>query len=407
MSEDKNKFHVSVAHDGGNGYMKDQINSQRFTFPSVIATVLPGQEPQTIDTDNSEEVGKAMASLYDHMDVTVQSKGVNINGRYLVGKSAQIGTSTPISFNVNSNEGKSTSDISIICLLSLLATNAVTQYFTNNGELPNSLDITVDKMDTALPIDEIKLKGVRDTYTKRFADHPHIVILNNFSVPITVTINFINVDIQPEGIIAANGLIADPSDYSMARNDGIFDSLKEKYNKSFSGQDILKMGNILGIDIGDGTIDFSVTNSTSTVPTLNSSILMGIGNATENAIQALHQNYPMIGKITRQQFMDIANRGDGMESQTYKQYLDTQLTMLEQQIIEQIKSIYRSLNGQIGLIFLCGGGSIVLKEHFEDGLAKTIESLSPFETAPILWVDRKFAQNLNLDGLEFRLAYMK
>lgn len=405
--EKKDLIHVTVAHDGGNGYMKDQIDSKRYTIPSVIARVLPGQEGQTIDTNETELVKKAMNNLYNSMDVTVQSKGVNINGRYLVGQSAQIGNNAPISFNVNSTEGKSTSDISVISLLSLLSYDALEKYFEVNAELPTSLKISVDKMDTALPIDEIKLKGVREAFIKRFADHTHVVIINNFSVPITITIDFNLVDVQPEGIIASNGLIANPNDPSEARDDGIFDELKENFDSDFNGQKILTMGNILGIDVGDGTIDFSVTNSTSTVPKLNSSILMGIGNVTENAVNALHQNYPMIGKINRQEFIEIANRDNGRESTTYKQYLDEQLVLLEQQIIEQVKTIYSSLNGQIGMIFICGGGAVVLKNHFKDNFEKVIDELSPFGSAPILWIDKRFAQTLNLDGLEFRLAYMK
>ena len=400
-------LHVSVAHDGGNGYMKDQIDSRRYTTPSVIAHVLPGQEGQSIDTTEQDLVKQTMASIYENMDITVQSKGVNINGRYLVGKSAQVGNTAPISFNVSSTEGKASSDISIISLLSLLSYDALKQYFASHKDLPSSLNIEVDKMDTALPIDEIKLKGVRETFSKRFLDHTHVVIINNFSTPITVSIKFDNVDVKPEGIIAANGLVANPEDPSEVRDDGIFDELKESYDPEFNGQKILTMGNILGIDVGDGTIDFSVTNSTSTVPKLNSSILMGIGNVTENAVNALHQNYPMIGKINRQEFVEIANRDNGPESTTYKQYLDEQLVLLEQQIVEQVKTIYSSLNAQIAMIFICGGGAVVLRDHFKEELQKVVDGLSPFGSAPILWIDKKYAQTLNLDGLVFRLAYMK
>ncbi|WP_298491134.1 hypothetical protein [uncultured Lactobacillus sp.] len=404
--KEQDRFHFEVSHDGGNGYIKDQINEERITVPSVISPVLPGQEPQAIDVEETNDISKVIHSLIRHMDITVQSQGINVNGRYFIGYSAQ-GNPSAMGFNVTSNEGKSTSDISILSLLSILAYKAVMRFYESNNVLPSNLRIGVDKMDTALPIDEIKLHGVREAYINRYVNHSHVVIINNFTKPITVTITFDKVDVQPEGIIAANGLIADPKQNGKYRSDGIFDKFNKQYKLSYTGKDILGAGNILGIDVGDGTVDFSVTNSTSTVPTLNSSILMGIGNATENAITALHQAYPMIGQISRQQFTEIANRDQSAESKTYKQFLNTQLIVLEQKIVEQVKTIYRSLNAQIGLIFVCGGGAIVLQPYFEKELEKIVDELSPFDNAPILWVDAKYAQTLNLDGLAFRLKYMK
>ncbi len=405
MSNNTN-IKLKIAHDGGNGFMKDQINKDRFIFPSVISPVLPGSEPSVTEVEDTDKVQKIMNDFLDHMDITVQSKGININGRYQIGRSASHSIS-PMTFNVNSNEGKADSDISIICLLSLASYYALNKYFKENSDIPSNLIVDIEKFITALPIDEIKLKGAKERFIERFTSNNHIVIINNFSKPVSITLSFKKGEVQPEGIIAENGLIAEPENSELSRNDGIFDELNKDYDLDIKGQDLLKMGNVLGIDIGEGTVDFSVTNSAAPVPTLNSSILLGIGNATENAINALHQDYPVIGKINRQAFIEIANRDNSKESQTYKHYLDSQLIILEQQITEQVKSIYRTLNSQVGLIFICGGGASVLKNHFEKRFSKIIDEVSPFDSAPIMWVDEKFAQNLNLDGLVFRLNWMK
>lgn len=404
---DQKDITITVAHDGGNGFMKDQINDQRFIYPSVIARVFAGQEPETIEANDTEQIEKVLKSVTSSMDITVQSKSIHINGRYFVGAKAQLASFAPIEFNVYSNEGKSQSDISLISLFSLISYYEINKSFAENKVLPSSLNVVVDKMVTALPIDEIKLKGVKETYAKRFTDNSHIIIVNNFSQPITVNLSFKDVEVQPEGVIAANGLVADSKNCLEARDDGIFDEINVEYGKKFTGLDVLHSCNILGIDVGDGTIDFAVTSHQSTIPTLNSSVFLGVGNAIENAIQALHQTYPSIGKINRQAFMKIAISDNTKQGQVYRQFLDAQLVMLEQQISEQVKTIYRALNGQIGFIFICGGGAVVLKQHFKDSFKKIIDENSPFGSAPILWVSDKYAQTLNLDGLALRLSWLQ
>ena len=185
-------------------------------------------------------------------------------------------------------------------------------------------------------------------------------------------------------------------------------SFKKKYNyKNFDGETVLKIGNVLSIDIGDGTVDFSVLNGASPVPHLNSSILLGVGNVTEDAVQALHQRYPMYGQLNRQAFMKIAERGKDSESSAFMELLREQLISLESRIEEKVKEIYARVNNQINLIVVCGGGAAILHTTYGKQFEQTINSMSPFGSAPILWVPKEYDQMLNLDGLQFRLNQMR
>lgn len=398
----------AIAHDGGNGFMKDAINGERYIFPSVLSSVLPGSELEKVDSEDITSVKAVLDNFLDNMDVTVQSEGVHQNGRYNVGVSAQNSGKGLFTFNVNSNEGKNTSDISIVSLLALIAYVATKDFVIKNNKFPTSVNAEVSKMVTALPIDEIKLANVKQNFIKRFADYTHVVIINNFSKPITVQINFAKVDVQPEGVIAQLGLIGDTKNPNKFRTDAIFDEFKKQYNfDEFTGENMQKIGNVLGIDIGDGTVDFSVLNGHQPVPKMNSSVLMGVGNVAENAAEALHQAYPMLNRINRQAFMSIALRGNDKESNTYRQFLLQQLSVLENLIIEQVKTIYSKMNSQIDMIVFCGGGSVLMHDFFSNNFLETIDSLSPFGSAPILWIDKQYAQTLNLDGLSFRLLYLE
>lgn len=410
MAKDDQTIHLISAHDGGNGFMKDQVNDSRYIFPSVMSEVLPGKELETIDINDTDSVETTLDDFLNKIDVTINSESLNESGRYFVGEQATIGGTTPINFNVNSTEGKSSSDISLVCLFSLLSYVALKQYYSLNSTIPDHLNVIVDKMATALPIDEIKLAGVQSAFTQRFTSNNHQVTINNFNVPVKIDLSFTNVFVDPEGVAAVTGLIFDP-EYLNYRQGEIFDDLIEEYDlDSFTGKDILTAGNVLTIDIGDGTIDLAVTNKGTRVPNENRSILSGVGNVAENAIAALRQAYPVIAPMDRQTFMQIANRDRGAndkESHVYKQYLDQQTIILERQILEQVKDFHRDLHGQIGMIILCGGGASLLKQHFHSSFKKEIDKLFPLSEPYILWVDSQYSQQLNLDGLMVRAKIMK
>lgn len=405
MTQAKQKGYF-VAHDGGNGYMKDSINQTRLLYPSVLARILPGNEPSTVDVKRWDNVLSILDDYINHMDITTQSNSIASNGRFLIGTSALSSGLTTTGFNVTSNEGKHTSDVGIISLLGEVAYKAL-QDQVKQQELPSMLNVNVEKMVTALPIDEMKIPGVRQQYAKRFTSNSHVVIINNFSEPVTVHINFDKVDVQPEGVIAQYGLIGDPQQNGKYRTDGIFDELKAKYGlKSFTGKEVSQMKYTLLIDVGEGTVDVSVLYKGSPVPQINTSINMGTGNVIENAAQALHRKYPMIGRVNRQEFVAIASRGNDKESTAYRAELTAQLIVLEQQISELVKTIYAKLNSQISFIVFCGGGVKTLRSHYEQPFDTLVDKLSPFDKALTFWVPDRYTQFLNLDGLEFRMRYM-
>lgn len=407
MSEVSEQIEFNLAHDGGNGYMKDRLNGQTTIFPSVLARFLPGMQNNIIKASDTKEVQNLLNNYLDDMDITVQSNGINSNGRYLVGK-AGINSGAPLmTFNVSSVEGKSTSDISIISALSLVAYNAVKVYYEQYNNLPENLKVEVAKMATDLPIDETKNRSIRESYITRFTGNQHIVVINNFDNPITVNVTFKKAFLEAEGVVGERGLIMSPTNAGMLRDDDVFQPLIEDYQlDSFDGQDLMEAGNTIGVDIGDGTVDFSAMNGLASLPNMNDSLNTGIGNIAEEAISALHQAYPAIRRLNRQKFMEIANRGNDEESRTYHSFLDQQMIVLNQQIISKISTLYSRLDQQVGMIIISGGGAVALKPTLSASLKETMKQLDSFNKTKIFWVGPKYAQTLNLDGLEARVLIM-
>lgn len=398
----------NLAHDSGNGYMKDRIDDQVTIFPSVLARFLPGMQNTVVKSDDTVAVKRFFEEPLQNMDITVQSNGINNNGRYLVGNSAACSGSSLLTFNVSSIEGKNSSDIGIIAALSLISYHALTEYFWQSNVIPESLNVVVPNMATDLPIDEIKNHNVRETYVSRFKDNKHVVVINNFDNPITVSVTFKNISLQPEGVIGEKGLILSAEKERSYRDDEVFLPVKTQYNlEHFNGKSLYDAGNVIGVDIGDGTVDFSCMNKLVTLPNMNDSLNIGIGNISEDAIKALHQAYPSIKKMNRQKFMEIVNRGVDEESRTFKQYLEEQAVAINQEIIEKVKTLYSRLDQQLGMIVVSGGGAATLQSSLNPALISTLDEIDIFNKTKIFWVDKKFAQTLNLDGLQARILAMR
>ncbi len=408
--QEEQTIHLTLAHDGGNGYMKDRINGKTTIFPSVIADFMPGMQNVTVDSNSHEDVENFLDDFINNMDVTTNSKGINDNGRYLVGQAAAYSGIHVTTFNVGNSAGKNTSDISVIAALAFIAYNALNIYYRHHLVLPDLLNVSVDKFATDLPIDEFKNQGIVQSFIARFKEHLHIVTINNFDKPINVHVQFSQVAVEPEGLTGERGLIISPTYRGMYRDDDVFNPLLLDYQLDhFDGQDMAEAGNVICIDIGDGTVDFSTMNglSTLTLANMNDSLASGVGNVATDAINALHQKYPMIRKLNRQKFMEIANRGNDRESRAYKEFFDEQVKSLNRRIISKLSVIYNSLDQQVGMIIVSGGGAIALKDSLAPALKEAMSKLDIFDRTKIFWVDKEFAQTLNLDGLQARILSMR
>ena len=408
--QEEQTIHLTLAHDGGNGYMKDRINGKTTIFPSVIADFMPGMQNVTVDSNSREDVENFLDDFINNMDVTTNSKGINDNGHYLVGQAAAYSGIHVTTFNVGNSAGKNTSDISVIAALAFIAYNALNIYYRHHLVLPDLLNVSVDKFATDLPIDEFKNQGIVQSFIARFKEHLHIVTINNFDKPINVHVQFSQVAVEPEGLTGERGLIISPTYRGMYRDDDVFNPLLLDYQLDhFDGQDMAEAGNVICIDIGDGTVDFSTMNglSTLTLANMNDSLASGVGNVATDAINALHQKYPMIRKLNRQKFMEIANRGNDRESRAYKEFFDEQVKSLNRRIISKLSVIYNSLDQQVGMIIVSGGGAIALKDSLAPALKEAMSKLDIFDRTKIFWVDKEFAQTLNLDGLQARILSMR
>lgn len=151
--------------------------------------------------DDQQQEIEYMNHFMDHLDASISSSAVKLQGRFFVGPAA-VESQLPLStFDLNDFGGKADDDLSLILTLSMIAGKRVMEAVAKGEDLAETLNVTV-KMATALPIAEGKRQGVREAYQKRYLDQSHTVIFHNFKNPITVKVTFEQVFVALEDEVA-------------------------------------------------------------------------------------------------------------------------------------------------------------------------------------------------------------
>lgn len=401
MLKSKVNLVMSIANDSGNGFTKtfcqfaDGTNDITVT-PSLYASITENESIPKLEQD-------LLKSQNTIMDVVLKSPAIKNSSEYLVGEAA-INKDSSQSYNVNTNEGKASPDISIILPLTKIAYAALNYIKAKKQSIPSTINVKIANYVTCLPINEFKNEKNRETLTKRFTKGSHTVTIKNVEPQVQVNISFAssNIFIYPEGVIAQIGLIFNPDVKGAYRQGNLYK------NSSFKdGKDYLKSSsnsNTLIVDIGDGTTDISIINALQPIVGANFSLNQGVGTAAITATDQLSVDYPQLGHYSRAVFLEHARRNDNEGKILTSKYLEPQINRLSQAILTQIEVLYKKVNNDIDTIVFLGGGINLLSEKDRKFLQKEISKLNPFKPEQkVWWVREKDAQLLNLDGLRIML----
>ena len=249
---------MAVANDGGNGFAKTYTQFENgissTTITPSLYTPISGQGSIPVELDNTN-----WGELDNNMDVVIKSSALKSTSELLVGKAAVNSGNTVTTYNVESNMGKAETDITVIVPLVKIAYAALNHVLDQEKNIPNTINVQLAYYLTCLPISEFSNNKKRELLRKKMTKGKHTVLIKNFSkdVKINISLNPDNTFIYPEGITAQIGLIYGADNYPNFRNDDVYADSPFR-----DGEDYYKSGNVLLIDIGDGTTDISIINAT-------------------------------------------------------------------------------------------------------------------------------------------------
>ena len=393
---------MAVANDGGNGFAKTYTQFENGTSSTTITpslyTPISSQDNIPAELDNTNWGG-----LDNNMDVVIKSSTLKTTSELLVGTAA-INSGNTVTYNVESNIGKVDPDITLIIPLVKTAYAALHHLLAREKSIPNTINVNLSYYLTCLPISEYSNKKKREILHKKLTKGKHTVLIKNFShdVKVNISLNTDNTYIYPEGITAQIGLIYSADNFPSFRNDDIYTNSPYK-----DGQDYSKAGNTLLIDIGDGTTDISIINATHPLKGMgvNISLNQGTGTAAAAASDQLQIDYPQLGHYTRSVFLEHAARNN-KEGQILRiKYLSPQIELLIKAIETEIEKEYRKANNDINTVVVLGGGTNLLTNQERKAFQRMLDSLNPLtDHQQIWWIDSRYNQLLNLDGLRVFLA---
>lgn len=404
-----NVVKMNVANDLGYGSVKAKVNDTKIHFPSVLALQREQDIAKPVEFDSEKEKLSYLSDMINHMDVTVSSSAVKTQGRFLLGTAA-VKSSLPMrAFDVNDFTGKSDNDLSIILTLGMIASQRVASAVENGEDLSEQLNAEVN-MTTALPVSEGKKNGIVDSYINKYVNSKHTVVFHNLKDPITVSLTFNKVYVALEGEVAQ--LYIQNSDIKLK---GL---IKKDFAKNYPElateievTDLVKIKNLLGIDIGEGTTDLVVIKDGKANAVSSTSLPTGYGNALQDAIDVLQtQNMNFEARSQLQDYLsqDVSPLAKRMQNKV-RQTVFEQLAPFADKIVEAASKTMRKAGANVEVLYVYGGGSIPMLEQTElrQKLAQKMKDFSGGIDVPVIWIDKSYAQILNEKGLELVLNVLK
>ncbi|KQY91033.1 hypothetical protein ASD24_24875 [Paenibacillus sp. Root52] len=389
---------IKAGLDLGNGYVKANINGKIRVFPSVVVKQF---NRNTIPL-GADDIDDFMKDIINQMDLSFVSPLVKSTERRLFGERALKSGNSVEEFDVYSKLGKSEVDLSGVLALGTIAADRLQDHYNTTGNLPENdvLQVRVD-LATALPIDEHKTRA--ELYRELYLNNggSHIVTFHNFKNLIRVEIIFEYVMVINEGESAQYGL--------MLAKDEVLEMIRQEAVKRFpngelegiSGKDLVNAENLLGIDIGEGTIDWAVFSNGRFNPDASTTTKKGYGSVLEETLGVLqNEGYAYRSRKELAEFLHKEpSTFTKAKWERVSNVSQTQEDRFAESMSGEISKVFNKVSGYIEVIFVFGGGATPLEWTLFPKLQSRISEFGKDNLLPIVYLDSSFSRFLNVQGL--------
>lgn len=400
------KINIIAGLDIGNGYVKGATKTNKFDnvnvdIPSCVASVANPTDLAATD------VAAEIEDIFNRANVTFDSPlvtGIFATTRSYLGRRG-VESGKPIAaFDIEGNVSKAEQPLSAVLVLSIIASAALQGYYKDNQALPTATIQVSSKIALALPITEYK--RYRDSFSESFTKNTHIVCFHNFETPVRVEIKFEKVSVLAEGASAQVAIISKGEPFMNAlledvRNHGI-------KLEGITANDILGASGTLGIDIGEGTVNFPVFTGTHFNTDFSANLSKGYGTILESSLAPLQaannvfHDRKSLGEFLQQKPSALKKRKyDGAIA-----VVNAEAMTLVDAIVKEFTRILNKANGQIEVVYVYGGGASPLKDMLYPALIQAAKGFSAGDEFPIMYLDSRYSRFLNREGL-FQLAMVK
>ncbi|QXV57420.1 hypothetical protein [Amycolatopsis sp. TNS106] len=394
--------------DVGNGYVKGVIRNEgnevvdEVDLPSaVIAT--PRQSPKVPLKDDtaSQVMEDGDLDFYNRLDCALTTPLIADSDRRIYGRSAlHVRGSKFTEFEVHDGHGsKVDQNLSRILVLGVFAAKALRDHVREHGTLPDhELRVRI-RAGLALPISEYVAR--RHTYAAEFiggrgVSDPavHLVTIKNFSTPVSVRLEFVDVQVIAEGA-SAQYAIADKGE-PLAR--ALLADLRSREPgllPDITAADLVAVKNTIGIDVGEGTVNLPVFTDGRFNAEAATTLDMGYGTVLANALDRLDE--VDLRFTSRKQLADFLQSTPSAFQRGRHQRAEALVAPDVKYLVEAIGSIFDEVLAASGesteAVYVYGGGSGPIKDLLYPAL------LGIAGDVPVLYLDASYSRHLNREGL--------
>lgn len=393
---------LTAGLDIGNGDAKCKIkigNNDPFgwSIPSTVAYTTGANTPKIASDSYLDD----FANKLDAEVVGPGVKGVD-EGRVFFGKRAIESGESLTMFNITNHMPKSQDSLSTILIDGIVASAALSHYYHEKKTLPDELQVMAG-IGIALPINDYL--DYKDAYREVLRSGDHYVTVRNFAKPVHVRISYKVKNLPvvlPEGSAAQYAIKTLGPKFieaalQRARKEGA------KIDPAYTGELLAQATNSIGVDLGDGTVNFPVITNNHINVEASSSINKGYGSVLDDALSDLaHTTASFDSRRALSNFMrDKNNQLMPAQKATFltaQRAIDNHKQIFVRDIRTAFTNIFHKVGQTTQVIWVYGGGATPMQKTLEPVLIAETK-VGQGENIPILWMDSSYSRDLNRNGL--------
>ncbi|TLS44887.1 ParM/StbA family protein [Streptomyces montanus] len=392
--------------DVGNGYVKGVIqNTKQETFDEIdlpSAVVSTSRTSPKVPLPDADAASVLAGDFYNQIDCSLTTPLVAASDRRIFGRAAlSVRGSKFTEFEVLGKHSKADQELSKVLVLGVFAAKALRDYVRENGALPDhELRVQV-RAGLALPISEFVAR--RHAFAAEFigllgsADPTvHLVTIKNFSTPVSVRLQFVDVQVMAEGASAQFAI----TDKGEPLAQALLDDLRARDASIVDGvsaSDLVAVQNTIGVDVGEGTVNFPVFTDGRFNPEAADTLEEGYGTALMNAMERMSEEDATLLFSSRKQLADFLHAEPSVLVKNRHQRAAGFVEGEASYLVDEIASFFGDVLSQAGatteVVYVYGGGSGPIKHLLHPALLKAAGDV------PVLYLDSSYSRHLNREGL--------
>lgn len=408
------KVELNGGLDIGNGYVKALVEDRSranskdmIDMPSAVTILTRPNQIPIKDEDAIEALSEVTPDFYNQLDASFDTPLIPDSYRRVFGMRSLSAEGAFEEFDTVGRASKAKQPLAKALVLGIFAAKALKDYVIENNELPTE-ELLVDvSAALALPISEFMRH--RESYAAEFTNggKAHIVMIKNFETSIVVKLVFSKVEVMAEGA-SAHYAIAEKGASIMGK---VLEDLKNNAESperleelsEITPEDILAATNTIGIDVGEGTVNFPVFTNGKFNADASRTLDKGWGSVLMNAITAMEDQGIEAGFSSRKELAEFLQRKPSALKKAFharvQQFVDQEAVFFADEVAEKLGSILRNVGAMNEVGFVYGGGARSMKDVLYPRLLAKISEMNTMSAFPLLYLDGSYARHLNRAGL--------